>query len=523
MPDRARGRTIAAPRAAGVSLASTIVVWAAFGACTMAPAYRPPAVQVPASYAGLDSASVAARTSASARDTARLIVADTSRLTARASDVAGESLVRDEPLSSPFWAELGDSALIELVHEALRANPDVRVAESRLRGARATRQRSRFDLVPTVTAQAGYAHQRFAEAQLPGVPSSFREGDLWDAGFDAAWEVDVFGRVRSNVSARNAFVSSAEEDLRDVQVTLAAELARTYMELRGTQEELTVAQQNVANQERTLALTQERLSAGKGTAFDVERARAQVNSTQSAIPLLQAQIAQAQYGIAVLLGRSPEQLPEAVLRAGALPPLPPEVHVGSPKLLVSRRPDVLSAERAYAARTALVSAAQADYLPRFNIVGSVGRTSTALDSLGHTGSVRFLVGPSVSWPLLDLGRVHSQVDEAQAAAEEARASYTSTVLRALNETESSLVAYDRSRARLGNLAEAVQASRRAAELARMRFESGVSDFLQVLDAERTLLEAESQLARGRTDAATALVAVYKAVGGTWPTRANDAR
>ncbi len=442
------------------------------------------------------------------------------RSAARARLGATRSTVSAEPLQSPFWNELGDTALIHLIGEGLRANPDLHVAEARVRDARAAHRLATFDLVPTITAAGGFARQRLAAAQLPGVPSEFRDQSLWDAGFDASWELDVFGRVRRTVGAQDAFTGSTEQDARFVRVTLAAELARTYFQLRGAQSQLAVAQRNAENQRRTLALTEQRLSAGKGTAFDTERARAQLSTTLAAIPTIESEIASDQYQIATLLGRAPDSLPEEVTHAADLPPLPPVVHVGSPALLVKRRPDVLSAERVLAAQTMLVGAAKAEYLPRFTVGGSVGLTATALDSLGRSGASRFLIGPTVSWPLLDLGRVKARVDESRALEEQAEANYSATVLRALQEAESSLVTYDRARSRLGSLADAASASERAAALARLRYESGVSDFLQVLDAERTMLEAENQLARGRTDAATALVAVYKAVGGTWPSDAD---
>jgi NodT family efflux transporter outer membrane factor (OMF) lipoprotein len=487
-------------------------------ACAIGPRYEAPVLRLPAEYSALDSASVAnapaGRDRAAAPTPSPASPAGDSSAVAARRGIASSSLSA-EPLQSPFWNELGDSTLVQLIHEGLRSNPDVKALEARLREARASRQRAMFDLAPTITASGGFAQQRLSAAQLPGVPSSLREESLWDVGFDASWELDVFGRVRRNVSAQGSFESSALEDVRFVRISLAAELARTYFELRGAQGELAVAQRNGENQRRTLAITEQRLAAGRGTAFDTERARAQLNTTLAAVPLLESQVARDQYRIATLLGRPSDSLPPALLQAADLPPLPAQVHVGSPTLLVQRRPDVVSAERQLEAQTALVGAAQADYLPRLTVGGSVGRTSTDINALNRGLAVRFLVGPTISWPFLDLGRVRAGVDESRARAEAARASYSATVLRALEEAETSLVAYDRARARLDRLADAASASERAASLARMRFEGGVSDFLQVLDAERTMLDAENQLARGRTDAATALVAVYKAVGGTW--------
>lgn len=518
---------------------SALLAGAVAAACVSAPTYQPPAVVVaPAFRAIADSGARAPATPRSAdsatstpgavggaatvagRDGAPLASPGPGgdRAARDASASASHHWVSPEPPTAPFWRELGDSTLAFLVNEALRGNPDVHVAESRLRGARASRRLSAFDFAPTVTASAGVSRQRLSIAQLPGLTAQPPSQDLWDGGFDASWELDIFGRISHTVRAEGAFVASAEEDVHDVQLSLAAEVARTYFELRGAQSELEVARRNAENQRRTVALTEERLAAGRGTAFDTERAKAELALTLAATPAIEARIAASQYRLAVLLGRSPEALPHALLEPGELPPLPEVVRVGSPEQLVKRRPDVLSAERQLAAQTMLVGAAKADYLPRLSIGGSVGYTATTFDGLGDPGTPRYLIGPVLSWPFLDLGRVKARVDQSRARADEARARYTSVVLGAIEETETAIVAYDRARARLAKLSEAARASARAVELAQLRFQEGVTDFLQVLDAQRTLLDAESQLAAGRTEAATALVALYKAVGGTWPIR-----
>jgi NodT family efflux transporter outer membrane factor (OMF) lipoprotein len=431
---------------------------------------------------------------------------------------ADEEHVSSEAPDTRFWRGLGDSTLTLLISEALDGNPDVHVARARLRSARAARRLSAFDFAPTVTARAGFTRQQLAGAQFPGVASQLPRQDLWDGGFDASWELDIFGRIGRTVRAGGAFVSSAQEDVHDTQLSLAAEVARTYFELRGAQSELAVANRNAENQRRTVALTEERLAAGRGTAFDTERAKAELSLTLSGTPAIEARIAASQYRLATLLGRSPEALPRAILASAELPELPDVVSVGSPAELVRRRPDVLSAERQLAAETMLVGAARTDYLPRLSIGGSVGYTSTAFDALGNAGTSRFLVGPVLSWPFLDIGRVRTRVDEARAHADEARAHYTSAVLGAIEEAETAIVAYERARARLTSLSDAARSSAHAAELAQLRFQEGATDFLQVLDAQRTLLSAESQLAIGRTAAATALVALYKAVGGAMPPR-----
>jgi multidrug efflux system outer membrane protein len=238
--------------------------------------------------------------------------------------------------------------------------------------------------------------------------------------------------------------------------------------------------------------------------------------TLATTPALESQIALDRNRLAVLLGRAPEALPAALLDSGALPRLPDTVYVGSPDQIIRRRPDVLRAERQLAARALFAGSARAEYLPRVTLGARAGYLATSVDSLFKRGNSRLLVGPVMTFPLFDVGRVRQRVAVAQAGQDEAQAMYNATVLRALEESEGSLVTYDRAHARLAILEMAVRSSTRAADLAQQRFEAGLTDLLQVLDAERTLLDAENQLAQGHTAAATALVAVYKAVGGTWP-------
>lgn len=426
---------------------------------------------------------------------------------------AAPAAVEASPVA--FWRPLGDTTLNRLVAQGLEANLDVRAAAARVRGARAERSLSSLDLAPTVTVAGGYTRQRLAGASFPGF-GSFPDQDLWDVGAEAFWEIDVFGRLRRNLQGQSALLSSSQQDMRDVQVLLTAELASAYFDLRGAQGQLLVAQRNAENQRRSLEVTQQRLDAGRGTAFDTERARAQLNTTLAAIPLLEARVASAQYRIGVLVGRPPAAVAGELGSFAALPE-PPEIGaIASPDSLVRQRPDVLSAERRLAAETAFVGAARADYLPRLSLGGHAGYTAPDFDRIGGGGTSRYAVGPVITWPAFNLGRVKARTDVARAREAEARARYEQSVLQALREVETSLVTYRMARGRLERLEEAAAASERAADLARVRFEGGVTDFLQVLDAERTQLEAQDQLARSRTETVTAYVELYRALGGTWP-------
>jgi NodT family efflux transporter outer membrane factor (OMF) lipoprotein len=453
--------------------------------CASAPSYRPPEVPVPASFREI-------------RDTI-VAVPDTQVA------ISG----------SASWPDVGDTTLARLMNEVLKANLDIRSAEARVRGARAARTEVALDLLPTVTVGGGYTRQRLAGASFPIGGGAFPDQDIWDGGFDASWELDLFGRVRRNVQAQGAFVAVTREDLRNVQVSLTAELARAYFELRGAQEQLLVAQRNAENQRRTLLVTRQRLEAGRGTAFDTERALAQLSFTLASIPVLEGQVRQAQYQIEVLVGRAPGSMGAELDAKVSLPTLPAAVTVASPDSVIRRRPDVSAAERQLAVERALVGAAKAEYLPRISLGGSAGYSASRFSGLGEAGTFRYAVGPIISWPALNLGRVKARVDVTRAREAEAQAQYTQTVLRALQEVESSLVRYRTSRNRVARIQDAASASERAAELARLRFAGGVADFLQVLDAERTQLEAQIQLAQTRTEAATAYAALYKALGGTW--------
>jgi outer membrane protein, multidrug efflux system len=498
---------------------SALVLAAGLAACAGAPGYRSSDVAVPPAFR---EGTVDTTRSPAEQMPPRPAFDSTAPEGAAADSVVPPAVPAPAPAAvdgapadhSAYWRTLGDSTLDRLIGEVIRANLDVRAAAARVRGARAARFEAALDFVPTVTVAGGYTRQRLASATFPiGESGAFPDQDIWDGGFDASWELDLFGRVRRSVQAQGALVGAASEDLRDVQVSLASEVARTYFELRGAQERLGVARRNADNQRRTLEVTQQRLDAGRGTAFDTERARTQLGFTLASIPLLEAQVAASQYQIGVLVGRPPATVAEELAQAAAVPQLPASVIVASPDSLIRRRPDVSAAERQVAAERAFVGVAKADYLPRITVDGQAGYTAGALDNLGGNGTLRYAVGPVITWPALNLGRVKARVDASRARASEAEAQYSRTVLQALQEVETGLVRYRTARARVERIQEAAEASARAAELARLRFTGGVADFLQVLDAERTQLDAEEQLAQSRTDAATAYAALYQALGG----------
>lgn len=467
----ARSAVVAASAALGLFLAA---------GCTVGPNYRTPYTTVPSLFAnGSDTNLIAAGT-----------------------------LVT-------WWRGFQDAKLNELVSRALTNNHDLRIASANLREARALRRFTQFDLLPVPVASAGFSKARSSQAAAPFLPAELLETELYDAGFDATWELDFFGRVRRSVEAATAEVQAAEANRRDVQVTLISEVARNYFELRGAQNELAVARSNATNQQETLRITQARLEGGRGTELDVARARAQWSTTLATIPPLESIIAAAIHRLGVLAGEQPTALTAELHPPTPLPSLPNLVSIGSPEALLRRRADVRTAERRLAASTARIGVATADLFPRVTFNGSFALQATSIAELGATGNEAWSFGPRLTWAAFDLGHVRARIKAADARAEAALAFYERTVLTTLEEAENALVNFGRERARQEFLRDSVQASETAASLARQRYEAGATDFLTVLDAERVLLEARDQFARSQTRTATSLVALYKALGGGW--------
>jgi multidrug efflux system outer membrane protein len=424
-----------------------------------------------------------------------------------------EATYSTEAAVADFWQKFDDPMLAGLVDQALTSNYDLRIALSRIAEARALRRDVAFDLAPSIQASGGYTETRVSREQtLAGAP---RSTEYYDAGFDAFWELDFFGRVRRGLEASTAQLGAVEASGRDTLVIVTAEVTRTYFELRGFQQQLDVARRNVVNQQATLDLATARLDAGSGTEFDTARAQAQLSATLGSIAPLEAAVARTIHRLSVLVGREPGALRAELTPPQNLPPLPGIVPVGDPAGLLRRRPDIRVAERQLAGATAEIGVAVADLFPRVTFTGSAGYVATSSGSLGDSGTDAYVVAPGISWGIFDLGHVQARIAASKARKQTAVLNYERTVLNALEETENSLVTHARARDRLVHDEAAVRASNTAASLARVRYENGASDFLQVLDAERTLLESEDRLARSRTEAATSLIAVYKALGGGW--------
>ncbi len=425
---------------------------------------------------------------------------------------AGDPVFLTEQPQDAWWMALDDERLADLIAQALRTNHDLRIADANVQAARALARGVGLERLPVVTAAASVTRQRGSLAQqIPGA----RSQTFYEAGFDAAWEIDVFGRVRRGIAAAGADVETAMAERHDVAVIVAAEVARSYLELRGARLRLDVARRNAANQQQTFALTESLAARGRGSELDVARARAQLETTLASIEPLETIVATSKHRLAVLTGRrSDELLLDLSLPAG-LPALPDRVAIGDPAHLLRRRADVRAAERRLAAATARVGVATADLFPKVSLIGSAGFLSASADAFADSGTGRATLGPFLSWPAFDLGRVRARLAVADANATALLAAYEQSVLVALEEADNGLVGYVRTGARQSRLAVAADASERAVELARKRYRAGMDSFLNVLDAERRMLEAQDQLAQASTSHALAFVALYKAMGGGW--------
>ncbi len=431
---------------------------------------------------------------------------------------AGTPLDARDAVDAAWWQGFDDPELTSLVDRAVRRNRDVAVATAAIREARALRTETVLDLAPTVTSSGGFTQARVSKDSVRGSGSLGgidRDRGLYDVGFDASWELDLFGRVRRSIEARTAEVAAAESRRRDVLVSVQAEVARTYLELRGAQLRLDVAERNAANQESTYQLTQVLLEGGRGTELDTARAQAQLTTTRATIPTFRIIAERARHRLGVLLGVPPTALEDELAAHEPLPQLPPLSAVGTPEDLVRRRPDLAAAENELIAATALRGVAVADLFPRVTFVGSVALESQSFVGLPAAGSQTFNFGPRIFWAAFDLGRVRARIVAADARTEQALATYEQTVLLALEETENALVTFTRQQERRDQLRIAAQASELATVRARERYQYGVANFLEVLDTERRLLEVQNDLADSETTTATALVAVYKALAGGW--------
>ena len=415
-----------------------------------------------------------------------------------------------------WWRAFEDPLLDALVERATRENLSLQEALSRVREARALRGIEESARYPTLDAELAWL--RRGESDNTPFGAFVPDSDLYTARFDASWEVDLFGRVRRSVEAADADLGASVEDARDVLVTLVADTAAAYVELRSFQQRLAIASTNVELQQQTLDLVRTRFDAGLVGERDVAQAGANLETTRARVPELEFGALRAEHRLAVLLGITPGALPPelaALREAAPVPRAPAAVAVGVPADLVRRRPDVRRAERELAAETARVGVLEADLYPRLAIAGSLGLAAEEAGDLFESESGFFGIGPILRWNVFDAGLRRQRVEAQDELAQQAFLRWRASVLRAIEETENALAAFVRQESRRTSLAAAAGETRRAVELARAQYEDGLTDFQAVLDSQRELAALEDDLAQSDASVATNLVAIYKALGGGW--------
>jgi len=415
-----------------------------------------------------------------------------------------------------WWKTLNDPELSSLIDRAVLGNLDLKKALARVREARARRGIAKADLFPTLDTTGSATWSRTSKDTGSGKTS-----DLYAASFDAGWELDIFGGVRRSVEAAEADLWASHEDLRDVLVSLLAEVAVNYLDVRTFQVRLAVAEANLDAQSETYQLTQWRYEAGLSDELTVQQARYNLENTRSQIPTLRTGLEEAMNRIAVLLGEQPGKLHAELEKREPIPVTPLNVAVGVPADLLRRRPDVRQAERQLAAQTARIGVATADLYPKFTLSGSIGLEALSLSNLSSSGSWALSGGPRITWAIFKAGAIRQNMEVQSALQEQYLIAYEAAMLSALEEVENALVAYAEEQQRRQSLSEATQAAQKAVELAQHKYQAGLTDFSNVLDAERSLLSFQDQLAQSDGTVTSNLVRLYKALGGGWTSMAPD--
>ena len=446
--------------------------------------------------------------------------------------------------TAAWWKTFHDSRLNSLIDRAVKANLDLRIAEARVREARAQYRVASADFWPTINASGSYLQQRQSENQpligpalssirsihlpaaianlpdLPKIPNIPFNYDLYQTGFDASWEIDVFGGTRRAVEAGKAEINAAEFGRRDVLVTLLAEVARNYIEMRANQRLLEIANENVKTQEEALAIASDRFKNGLTGDLDVQQAATLLATTRADVPTLEILIQVSIHRLGVLLGQPPGSLLAELSKQSPIPAAAPKVPVGLPSDLLLRRPDVQETERELAAATARIGVATADLFPTFSLTGAAGFESVSASDWFSPGSRFWSVGPTVQWRIFDAGRIRANIHVQNARQEQALASYEQVVLASFEEVENALVAYAKEQVRRRSLGDAVKSSQDSLHLANQLYAKGLTNFINVLDAERSLYGAQDALAQSDMAVTHDLIALYKALGGGWEMRGS---
>ena len=415
-----------------------------------------------------------------------------------------------------WWKRFSDTNLDALVSLAVQSNLTLQIAEARVREARAEQGVVAGGLWPSLGTSGSYSRNRWARNNFPPLPpGTIVDYNLYSAGFDAAWELDIFGGTRRAVEAANADIGAAEYSQRDVLVSVLAEVARNYIAARGYQQQLVITRQNIQVQQQILHLSANRYQNGLTSDLDVQQATALLTATQAQVPSLETGFSQAVYHLAVLLGQPPGALWDTMAAEKPIPLTPPIVPAGLPSDLLQHRPDVQRAERELAAANARIGVAKADLFPKFSLTGFAGLESISADKWFDDSSRAWTAGPTIQWQLFEAGSIRANIRVQNARQEQALDQYQQTVLTALEDAENALTAYAREQVRRESLVLSVQANKRALELSTELYKSGLADFLQVLDSERSLYASQDALVQSDQIVSLNLVQLYKALGGGW--------
>lgn len=435
---------------------------------------------------------------------------------------AGHENVKTDPAdNAAWWRVFQDPVLDELVDESSAQNLPLKIAGLRILEARSQRGVAAGNLFPQQQEATGAYHRsEFSENAFPfgTFPMPKMAFSTWSLGFDAAWELDFWGRFRRMIESADANLNAQVENYDDVLVLLQAEVAANYVQMRAIEERLALAHKNVALQTRTLEIIDARFRAGVVSELDVEQAKSVLAVTESLIPVLEANRRKVQNRLCTLMGMPPQNLEAELGALGAIPVVPPEVVVGIPAELLRRRPDVRRAEREAAAQSARIGVATAELYPRIAITGNIAVESEYFRDLFRWDSIAAGVGPGFRWNVLNYGRIVNNIDVEDARFRQLVLAYQETVLRANEEVEGAIVAFLREQVRVRSLQRSVAATQRAVDLALLQYEQGLIDYQRVLDTQRALVNQQDTLAESRGNVALSLIAVYKALGGGWRVR-----
>lgn len=423
---------------------------------------------------------------------------------------APESATTNAPGLAEWWKPLNDPELNELIEATLTNSPDLHAAQARLRESRAGLRGQESNELPKTSGTAAYLH-----AHLPSSSLGIGSAGLYDLGFDATWEVDLFGGTRRAIQAASAEASAAEADLADTQVQLSAEVAQAYVGLRDQQQRIALVRDSAEIEEQTLTLTEQRRAQGVASDLDVERIRTQVENTRGTLIPLDAQITESLDELATLTGREPGALDEELATPGALPTLPETVPVGDPAALLKHRPDIRAAEWHLVSANAQIGENEAAWFPKLTLVGDLGFTASNPGHLLRSNNFTWIGAPLLQWNGLDFGRTKAKVDQSKASFEEAEAKYESAVLGALKDANVALSRYGHQRDNVVSLRNVETSATHAATLTQQRYRAGTSSALDWLDAERTRFSAQQNRIAGDADLIKDYVALQKSLGLGW--------